>query len=64
MPIAITLAKPVKMNKKIAGAVVAGIVAGVAIYLVTKMVKEKNADKRNKRRSTKPKRTYAYEYSL
>ena len=51
------------MNKKIAIAVVAGITTGIAIYLITKMIKEKKAVNRNDR-TIKPKRTYAYEYSL
>ncbi|MEP7374446.1 MAG: hypothetical protein ABI675_13715 [Chitinophagaceae bacterium] len=53
------------MNKKITGVVLTGIATGIAIYLINKVVKEKRARKRNDlRRSTKPKRTYAYEYSL
>jgi xanthine/uracil/vitamin C permease (AzgA family) len=53
------------MNKKITGAVLTGIAAGVAVYLINKVVKGKKADKKNSyRRSIKPKRTYAYEYSL
>jgi hypothetical protein len=53
------------MNKKITVAVVAGVTAGIAIYLISKMIKEKNRYIRNDMgRSTKPKETYAYEYSL
>ena len=50
------------MNKKIAVAVV-GITTGIAIYLVTKMIREKNTGKRNER-TIKPKQSYSYEYSL
>ena len=53
------------MNKNITGAVLTGVAAGVAIYLLNKVVKGKKAGKRNgQQRSIKPKRTYAYEYSL
>lgn len=53
------------MNKKITMALAAGVTAGIAIYLISKMIKEKKSNKRNdKSRSARPKRTYAYEYSL
>jgi len=60
-----SLYKTRKMNKNITGAVLTGVAAGVAIYLLNKVVKGKKAGKRNgQQRSIKPKRTYAYEYSL
>jgi len=65
MRIAITLSKPGKMNKKITVAVIAGITAGIAIYLISKRIKEKNAYKRSdKRRAPKPNKAYAFEYTL
>jgi formate-dependent nitrite reductase membrane component NrfD len=66
MPIAITLSKPGKMNKKTTVALLAGVSAGIAIYLISKAIKEKKSNKRKDRNSfARPKKeTYAYEYSL
>jgi hypothetical protein len=65
MPIAITLLNPGKMDKKIALALVAGITTGIAIYLLSKVMKEKkSAGQADENSLTKPKRTYSYEYTL
>jgi phosphate/sulfate permease len=57
------------MNKKIIVASVAGAVAGIVIYLVSKKIMEKKQKSLLKKRDdelrkTKPKRAYAYEYTL
>jgi hypothetical protein len=65
MPIAFTLSKADKMNKKITVGLIAGITAGIAIYLISKMISEKKSIRQDgKDRSARPKRKYAYEYSL
>lgn len=53
------------MDKKIALALVAGITTGIAIYLLSKVMKEKKSGGQADENSlTKPKRTYSYEYTL
>jgi len=65
MPIAITLSKQGKMNKKMTVALVAGVSAGIVIYFISKAIKEKKSTKRNDKNSlARSKRTYAYEYTL
>jgi hypothetical protein len=65
MPIAITLSKAGKMNKKITVALLAGVTTGIALYFIGKAINEKKSAKQNdKDRSGGPKRSYAYEYTL
>ena len=46
-------------------ALAAGVTAGIAIYLISTMINEKKLNKlHDKNKSARPKRTYAYEYSL
>ena len=53
------------MNKKVTVALVAGVSAGIVIYLISTLIKEKNSKRRTDKNSfARPKRTYAYEYSL
>ena len=53
------------MDKKIALALVAGITTGIAIFLLSKVKKEKkSAGPTDENSVTNPKRTYSHEYTL
>lgn len=53
------------MNKKITVGLIAGITAGIAIYLISKIIREKKSIRQaEKDRSARPRRRYSYEYSL
>ncbi len=53
------------MNKKTTIGLIAGITAGIAIYLISKMINEKKSNRQNKQdKSARPKRMYPYEYTL
>jgi hypothetical protein len=59
MPIAITLLNPGEMNKKTTIGLIAGITAGIAIYLISKMINEKKSHRQNEQNmSARPKRMY------
>ncbi len=53
------------MEKKIAIGLVAGVMAGIVIYLTGRVMKEKKSNRqKDKDRSARAKRIYAYEYTL